>query len=103
MQTVGIFQTFENYLFFAAINVRDSEGGWGSGARSETITGVQTEAAAQRGPGDSQHGHAVEVEGCGGFIFLYFFRVRGECLSRWRGLVILSTLERWIRLYPLNR
>lgn len=63
--------------------------GWGRGARPAMITGVETKAEAQPGPRDSQHRHMEEGEGC---VFW------GGCLSRWRGLVILSTLESWIRL-----
>lgn len=68
--------------------------GLGSGARPGTITGVETKAEAQSGPRDSQPRQMEEGEGC---VFL------GGCLSRWRGLVILSTLESWIRLSSLTR
>lgn len=59
-----------------------------------TITGVETKAEAQPGPRDSQCRHMEEEEGCG---------FGDVCLSRWRGLVILSTLESWIRLSSLTR
>ena len=76
------------------INVCDAGRGWRSGAGPGTITGVETKAEAQPGPRDSQHRHMEEGEGC---VFW------GGCLSRWRGLVILSTLESWIRLSSLTR
>lgn len=91
MQTARLFQTFRKLFVFAAINV---EGVGGSEAGPETITGAETKAAAQPGLGDSQYGHMCEGEG------LWFW---GRCLSRWRGLVILSTLESWIRLSSLTR
>ena len=68
--------------------------GWGNGAGPETITGVETKAEARPGPRDTQHRHMEEGEVC---VFW------GGCLSRWSGLVILSTLESWIRLSSFTR
>lgn len=89
MQTEGLFQTFENYLFSRRLMRVAQEGVGGSGAGPETITGMETEAEVQPGPRDP---HAGTWKGGG-----------GGCLSRWWGLVILSTLESWIRLSPLTR
>lgn len=73
--------------------MRGAGRGWGSKAGPGTITGVETKAEAQSGPRDSQRRHMDEGEGCAFW---------GGCLSRWRGLVILSTLESWIRLSSLT-
>lgn len=88
MQTVGPFQTFENYLFLPRLMCTVQEGVGGGEAGPGTITGVETMAEAQHGPRDSQHTYMQEG---GGIAF------SGGCLSRWRGLVMLSTLESWIR------
>lgn len=97
MQTLCLFQTFENYLFLRRLmcTMQEGFGGrhGGSVAGPGPITGVETEADAHPGPGDSRHSHMEEAEGC------VFFLLGGRgCLSRWRGLVILSILESWIRL-----
>lgn len=64
MQTVGLFQTFRNYLFLRRLMCVAREGVGGSRAGPGPITGVETEAEAQPGPRDSRRRHMGKGEGC---------------------------------------
>lgn len=94
MQTVGLFQTFENYLFLRRLTCTAQESVGGAEPGQGRLLAWRWRQRCSLAPGDSRHGRTGEGEGC---------VIRGGCLSRWRGLATLSTLESWIRLYALIR
>lgn len=74
-----------------AINTCCLGKGWGNGPQPGTITGEELKGEERAAPRDAPPGQMGGRD-----------VVLGECLSRWRGLVTLSILESWIRLFPLT-
>lgn len=64
MQTLGLLQTFENYLFSRRLTPRRTGRGRGSDAGQGTITGAEAKAEVWTGPRDAQRRRTHGGEGC---------------------------------------